>query len=162
VKLALIAFAGTATEAGTVTDASLLDRLTVSPPLGAAALRVTVQASVPAPVIAPLVQVNALSATTGLSCTANDSETLPAVAVNVAVCIELTTAAVAVKLALVAFARTVTETGTVIDASLLERLTIIPPLGAAALRVTVQASVPAPVIAPLVQVNALSATTGLS
>jgi len=51
VKAALVAFAGTVTVAGTVTAALLLDRLILRPPLGAAALSVTVQASVPDPVM---------------------------------------------------------------------------------------------------------------
>lgn len=48
-KPALLAPAGTVTVAGTVTAASLLDRLTANPPLAAAAFNVTVHASVPAP-----------------------------------------------------------------------------------------------------------------
>ncbi len=50
VKPALVSPAGTLTEAGTVTAALLLNRLTASPPLAAAAFNVTVQLSVPAPV----------------------------------------------------------------------------------------------------------------
>jgi hypothetical protein len=72
----------------------------------------------------------------------------------------LTAAIVAVKEALVELAGTVTEAGTAADASLLERFTFNPPLGAAALKVTVQASVPAPVIDPLVQTSALRAAVG--
>jgi hypothetical protein len=49
-KLALVAPAGTVTEAGTVTAELPLDRVTVNPPLTAAALSVTVQESVPDPV----------------------------------------------------------------------------------------------------------------
>jgi len=56
VKPALVSPAGTLTEAGTVTAALLLDRLTVSPPLAAAAFNVTVQLSVPAPVMALVAQ----------------------------------------------------------------------------------------------------------
>jgi hypothetical protein len=61
VKLALVAPDGTVTVAGSVTAVLLLDRLTLVPPLPAAALNVTVQASVPDPVIELLVHVNALS-----------------------------------------------------------------------------------------------------
>jgi hypothetical protein len=61
VKLALVAFAATVTEAGTVTEASLLERLTVNPLLGAAPLSVTVQVSVPAPVIDPLEHVSSVN-----------------------------------------------------------------------------------------------------
>ena len=59
---ALVALAGTVTDAGTVTAVLLLERLTVSPPLPAAAFRVTVQASLPAPVIEALPQESALNA----------------------------------------------------------------------------------------------------
>jgi hypothetical protein len=61
VKLVLVAPAATVTEAGTTTAVSLLDTLTTWPPLPAAAFSVTVQLSVPAPVIDPLVQLNPLS-----------------------------------------------------------------------------------------------------
>jgi hypothetical protein len=50
VKVALVAATATVTDAGTVALAWLLDRATVAPPAGAAALRVTVQLDVPAPV----------------------------------------------------------------------------------------------------------------
>ena len=57
------AFAGTVTVLGTVTAELLLDRFTVSPSLGAEAVRVTVQASVPDPnIMAPLLQFSALNA----------------------------------------------------------------------------------------------------
>jgi hypothetical protein len=49
------------TEAGTVTAESLLARLTVNPP-AAAVFSVTVQLSLPAPVIDPLAQLSAVSA----------------------------------------------------------------------------------------------------
>jgi hypothetical protein len=62
VNPALAAPAGIVTVLGTVTVESLLDRFTVKPPLGAAAVRVTVQVSVPAPVMVPLLQVSALKA----------------------------------------------------------------------------------------------------
>jgi len=61
VKLAVVAPAATVTLAGTTTAALLLARLKAKPPLGAAAFSVTVQLSVPAPVIDPLVQVRPLS-----------------------------------------------------------------------------------------------------
>ena len=60
-KAAVVEPAATVTEAGTVTDELLLARLTAKPPVGAAAFSVTVQLSVPAPVIEPLVQLSALS-----------------------------------------------------------------------------------------------------
>jgi len=48
---ALVAPAGTVTDAGTETELLLLARLTTSPPARAGELRLTVQASVPDPVI---------------------------------------------------------------------------------------------------------------
>jgi hypothetical protein len=56
VNPALVAFAATVSVGGTVTAELLLDRFTASPPLGAAAVSVTVQASVPDPVMDPLLQ----------------------------------------------------------------------------------------------------------
>ena len=53
--------AATVTEAGTVTDELLLARLTVNPPVAAAAFSVTVQLSVPGSGDEPLVQLSALS-----------------------------------------------------------------------------------------------------
>lgn len=80
----------------------------------------------------------------------------PALAVNVAVCPVLTDDTVAVKLPVVAPAATVMLAGTVTAELLLTRPTTNPPLAAAALSVTVQLSVPAPVIVPLVQVRPLN------
>jgi hypothetical protein len=62
VNPALVAFAGTVTVAGTVTAALLLDRLTLRPPLGASAFSVTMQESVPEPVMDALLQESALKA----------------------------------------------------------------------------------------------------
>jgi hypothetical protein len=61
VKPALVDPAVTVTEAGTVTEPLVLDSVTACPPVGAAAVRVTVQASVPAPVMEELVQERAFS-----------------------------------------------------------------------------------------------------
>ena len=157
VKLALVAPEATVTDDGTVTDALLLVRLTAWPPLGAAAVSVAVQLSVPAPVIDPLVQLSSLSCCCGalvaprLMLVVNDAP--PDDAVSVAVCAVETAAIVAVKLALVSPEATVTDDGTVTDALLLVRLTAWPPLGATAVSVAVQLSVPAPVIDPLVQLR---------
>lgn len=71
----------------------------------------------------------------------------------------VTAAAVAVKDALLAPAATVTEAGTVTAVLVDERLTLIPPLGAGALRDTVQASVAAPVMDPLAQANPFNVGT---
>jgi hypothetical protein len=87
---------------------------------------------------------------------ANVCETLPAVAVKVAVCAVETAETVAEKLALVALAATVTEAGTTTEELLLATATVNPLPAAATFRVTEQASVPAPVIDELVQLIALS------
>ena len=80
----------------------------------------------------------------------------PAVAVTTAVWEVETAAMVAEKLAVVAPAATVIEVGTVTAALLLDKLTAVPPLAAAALRVTEQESVAGPTTEPLVQVKALT------
>jgi hypothetical protein len=81
-------------------------------------------------------------------------ESLPAVAVRVAVCAVVTGEMVAEKATLVALAGTVTVAGRATAASLLERLTLSPPIPAAPFRFTVQELVPAPVIEALVQASA--------
>jgi hypothetical protein len=83
-------------------------------------------------------------------------ETLPNAAPMMAVWAVLTEETVAVKAALVAPAATVTEAGTVTALLPLDRVTLTPPLGAAVLRVTVQASVPEPVMDVLLQLRVLS------
>ena len=83
-KLAVVAPAATVTLAGTVTEALLLARLTLKPPVGAPLVRVAVQVSVAAPVINALLQVKALSVAAGLRVRAKVFDTLPDVAVSVA------------------------------------------------------------------------------
>jgi hypothetical protein len=61
VKLAVVAPAPTVTKAGTATAELLLATLTANPPLAAATFSVTVQLSVPAPVIDELLQFKALN-----------------------------------------------------------------------------------------------------
>lgn len=77
--------AATVTEAGTVTAALLLERLTMSPPAGAAVVNVTVQVSVPAVANELVEHESALRAAGGVNCTANVLETPLAEAVRVAV-----------------------------------------------------------------------------
>jgi hypothetical protein len=67
VNAVLVALAGTVTVAGSVTAALLLDKLTLIPPLGAAALSVTVQASVPDSDMVALLQEKVLSAAVTVS-----------------------------------------------------------------------------------------------
>jgi hypothetical protein len=80
----------------------------------------------------------------------------PDFAVKVAVCAVLTADIVAVKVAEVAPAATVTDDGTTTAVLLLARLTAWPPLPAAAFSVAVQVSVPAPVSDPLAQLRLLN------
>jgi hypothetical protein len=93
---------------------------------------------------------------TAFSCNAKVSETPPALAVSIAVCVTRTDVAVAVNAALEAPAAIVTDAGTVTALLPLATLTTVA-LVAGALSVTVQASVPAPVRVAFVQETAFSA-----
>src|SRR5579863_4683669 len=163
IKLADVDPAATVTEAGTVTARLVLAKFTLKPPLGAALFSNTKHASVPAPVIETIAQLipvstgaDAAGPETAFNCKANASVIPPAPAVNVATCVELTDAMLAVKLALVDPEVTVTEAGTVASLLLLAKLTVIPPLPAAPFSVIVQLSVPAPVIDELAQLSSLN------
>jgi hypothetical protein len=89
------------------------------------------------------------------SCRPKVLATLLALAVTVAVCVVLNVETVAIKLAEVAPAATVKLAGTVTAELLLARLTVKPAVGAAMFSETLQLSVPAVVIDPLVQAKAL-------
>jgi hypothetical protein len=91
------------------------------------------------------------------SCKVKFFDMPPTLAVIVTACAAVTEATVAVNPALVAFAGTVTVLGTVTAELPLDRFTLSPPLGAAAVSVTVHASVPDPVMVPLLQYSALNA-----
>ena len=94
--------------------------------------------------------------TAAFSCSAKVLETPPVLAVRVTDCAVVTDDTVAVNPALVALAGTTTVAGTVTEALLLVRPTLTPPLPAAELSVTVQASLPAPVIDALLHDNELN------
>lgn len=148
----------TVTLVGTVTVLSLLATLTPRPPDGAAELSDTVHAVVPPPVKELLPHENALIE--GANGDADPlrlidvvMEVVPWVAVRVAVCDVVTPDTVATKLALVEPEGTDTETGTVTAPLLLARPTAMPLLGAGALKVTLQESVPAPIIDELAQLS---------
>jgi hypothetical protein len=162
VKLAVVELAAIVTVAGTTTAELLLDRFTLSPPAGAADEIDTVQLSLPAPVIEPLAQAMLAGVGGALSCNANENVAPFADAVRVAVPEAVIAAIVAVKVAVVAFAGTETDAGTVTTGLLLASPTLNPPAGAAAESVTVQASVPAPVIVLAAQDRLLSAATEFS
>jgi hypothetical protein len=89
------------------------------------------------------------------NCRAKLLETPPALAVRVTAWAEVTEETVAMNPALVALAGTITAAGTATAGLLLVRPTLRPPLGAGALNVTVQASVPVPVIVALLQESTL-------
>ena len=113
-------------------------------------------------ITSPKATIEALTLSVGTavpSCRAKVSVTLLALAVRVTVCAVLTEETVAAKLALVAPAATVTLDGRVTAGLLLTKPTVKPPLAAAAFSDTVQLSVPAPVIDPLLQLSALSTGT---
>jgi hypothetical protein len=94
--------------------------------------------------------------TAAFNCSAKVLETPPALAVRVTACPVVTEDTVAVNPALVALAGTTTVAGTVTAALLLTRETLKPLLPAGPLSVTVQASLPAPVIDALLQESALN------
>ncbi len=96
-------------------------------------------------------------AAAGLKLRANVSFVPFSLDVSVAVCADVTADTVAVNPAVVALAATVTDVGTLTAALLLARPTAMPPLGATAAKVTVQASVPLPVTEVLAQESPLSA-----
>jgi hypothetical protein len=106
---------------------------------------------------AKLVVLMLSAGTAAFNCRARVLDRPPALAVIATACAVATEATVAVNPKLVAFAGTVTVLGTVTAELLLDRLTLSPPLGAAAVSVTVHASVPDPVMVPLLQYSALSA-----
>jgi hypothetical protein len=87
------------------------------------------------------------------NCTPADVETPVALAETVTACATFTAETVAEKLPVVAPAASVIEAGTMNDVLLLLRLTVNPPVGTAMLVVTVQLSLPAPVIVLFAQLN---------
>src|ERR1700739_162235 len=95
--------------------------------------------------------VNCELAPASFSCKAKLLETLPALAVSVTSCADVTDDTVAVNPALLALAGTTTVAGTVTAALLLARLTLRPLLPAAPDSVTVQVSLPDSVIEARVQ-----------
>jgi hypothetical protein len=81
---------------------------------------------------------------------------LPELAVSFNVCVMATSGTVALNPTLVELAGTDTEAGNVTATLSVARLTVTPPEGAAAFRVTVHVSVPAPVIDERLQESALN------
>ena len=148
----------TVTAAGTVTALLLLATVTLMPFEGAAEVSDTVQVVDPEPVNELLPHEKELiegvtAAAAPLRLIEVVFEVVPWVAISVTVCAEVTADTLAVKLALDAPDGNVIEAGTVTEPLLLERETLKPPLGAPALNVNLQVSVPAPVIEGYVQLR---------
>jgi hypothetical protein len=164
VKLAEVAPAATVTEAGTLTDELLLARFTARPPVGAAADRVTAQASEPAAEKELVEHETSLrvAAAEAFSCSPTEANPPFADAFTVAVVDELTAETVAVKATEVAPAVAVTVEGTVTAALELVSETARPPVGAAAVSITEQESVPAPENVCVGQLIQLTAAAGFS
>jgi hypothetical protein len=145
------------TVAGTETALLLLAKTTGNPPLGAAAVSVTVQDVDPFPLKELVAQLKPLSeavfVTGALSVMVVFLETDPCFAVSVTDCEVLTADTAAWKVALLAPEATVTDAGTETALLLLVRSTTNPALGAVDVRLTVQRSLPAPVIEELAQLS---------
>jgi hypothetical protein len=141
-KIAVFAVALTLTEAGTVRDELLLETMTVVPPLGAGWFRVSVQVVVPPELTLVELQPRPVTSigTTRVKVVAC---VLPfKLPVIVASWVLVSVPTVAVKLAVVDPADTVTEAGVVKAELLTAKATLVPPVGAAWFRVTVQELVP--------------------
>jgi hypothetical protein len=138
VKDAVVAAAGTVTEAGTVRVALLEARVKVVPPVGAGFDSVTVQEALALEAMLVGVHVKEVRLTGPSREMVTGNEAVPREAVTVALALAVTVPAVAVKDAVVAAARTVTEAGTVRIALLEARVTVVPPVGAGFDSVTVQ------------------------
>jgi hypothetical protein len=96
--------------------------------------------------------------TAACSCKAKLLETLPALAVRATAWADATDSTLAMNPTMLALAGTINMAGTVTAALLLARLTAWPPLPAGVISVTVQGSLPDPVMNALLQANALTAT----
>jgi hypothetical protein len=142
-KFAVVAAAATVIEAGTVSNALLLASVTVDPPTGAACVSVTVQLLT---ALCPrLVGLHDTPETCSVVTRVIEAvcELTPSVAVTVTLwLLAIEAAALALKLAVVAPAVTVTEAGTVSRALLLDSVTAEPPTGAVCVSVTVQLLTP--------------------
>lgn len=157
-KVAVLAPDATVTEAGVASNALLSASVTTVPADGAALFSVTVQELVPPDASEAGLQLNA----TGVAGTRrlNDAvaEEPLKLAVITAVLGAVTAAAVAAKVAVLLPAATVTEAGTVTELLLSERVTTVPPVGAAPVKITVHVAVAAPVSDAGVQLSADTST----
>jgi hypothetical protein len=136
---AVVAPAGTVTLAGTpATVVLLLDSVTIAPPVGAAALSVTVPVDVLPQGILAGWRLSDVSVAAGVTESCADRVAPPLVPEIVAVVDVVTALAATANVAVVLPAATLTAPGTVATAVLLlASVTTAPPVGAAALSVTV-------------------------
>jgi hypothetical protein len=162
VNVAVVEDAGTATEAGVVSSGVLLDNVTGRQPVGAGVLNVTVQTLLAPDASEVGVQASEVTVTSGARLMEAVFELPFSAAVTTAVWALVTVPAVAVKEAVVAAAATVTLAGTVRLALLLVKATGEPPVGACALKVTVQALVPGPVKEAGLHARPLTVTGAIS
>ena len=156
VNVAVVAPAATVTLAGTVPTVVDDDaKFTTAPPVGAARVNVTVPVTATPPVAAEtLVVMVDRTAAGGVTVIEVVPVELLVEAVMVAFVLATTVPAVTVKLAVRAPAATVTETGTLATAPLLdERFTTLPPTGALVERVTV------PVVVVVLAIDAAAKVT---
>ena len=140
VRVAVVAPAATVTLAGTVAaEVLLLESVTTAPPAGAAALKVTVPVDELPPVTLAGFTLKLASDTTAAGFTVSVALCVPLYVPVIVTGVDVLTATVVtVNVAVVAPAATVTLAGTVATAvSPLASVTTAPPVGAAALKVTV-------------------------
>jgi hypothetical protein len=164
-KLALLAPDATVTDAGTVSAALFLVSVTATPPAGAAPLSVTVQPSVWLEITCEPAHDSAVTvgggATGALRVSVKERELLLALAVRSTAVVDPTAdPAEAPKVVEADPAGTVTEEGIETLELFFESATAWPPLGAAALKVTVQVADPGGVRVPGVQFRLLTVTGG--
>jgi len=141
-----VAPAATVTEAGTETAALLLLKATTVPPAGAAWLSVTVLPAKDRPPTMPDPARCSVSAEPALTVRLAVCEVPPSDAVIVEVAFETTVKVETVNVAVVEPAATVTDAGTVAAEVLLDvSATVVPPVGAMLLKVTVPVELSPPV-----------------
>lgn len=159
VKLAEVAPEATVTDAGTDNAALSLEKLTANPPEEAALFKLTVHVVDWPDSKADGEQFNVERITGATALRVNVLDMPDLVAVNNAVWFAVMAPTVAVKLAELAPAATVTLAGTVTFAFPLVRVTTAPPDGAFALSVTVHVEVPGAVTEEGVQESVLGCRT---
>ncbi len=136
VNVPVVEPAGTVTEAGGIAAEPLEVRGTTRPPLGAGDVRVSVPVEVAPPTTVVGERVNPAS-DGGLTVSRAVAVNVPCVTVIVAAFVDATGTVPTVNVAVVAPAGTVTDAGTVAQELLEESPTVVPPVGAGRLKVTV-------------------------